>query len=909
MNERDQQPGEGARADALARAEAYSPFLRNLIGRHQPVVADFIANGPQAALDAAQAAIDPQLDAGVRLRRRKQAVALVTALADLSGEWSFETVVRTLSDFADSSTNEAIATAIRERTPDAAPQGFALLALGKHGSHELNYSSDLDPILIYDPATLPLRPREEASDGAVRIGRRVVELMQARSGDGYVFRMDLRLRPSPEATPIALPVEAAISYYESAALPWERAAFIRARAAAGDIALGRSFLSAIQPFVWRRTLDFGAVGDIEDISRRIRDHHAQGQKFGPGWDLKRGRGGIREVEFHAQILQMIFGGRDPSVRAPATLDALAVLAAAGRMPEDARQALAASYRLFRTIEHRLQMVDDQQTHRIPADPAAIDNVARLHGLPDGAALLDLLQPHVREVARLYDDLIGTQAPSTALPAERVALEGRLAEIGFADATAAADRVEVWQRQEVRALRSSSARRAFDSIVPALLKGIAASPDPINALNRFDGFLGRLPSGAQFFSLLDANPKLVQLLVRLLGYAPSLAEGLSLRPDLIDGLIDASAFAPVPSVEELGRELVTGAMRDDYEALLDAVRRRVAERRFALGVHLIEGLFDPLEIAAGHARLADASIQVLASAATAEFEKNHGRIEGGRLIILGLGRLGGGALTPASDLDLIFLFSGSHDAESDGRRPLGATTYFQRLAQRVVAALSVQTAGGPLYEVDTRLRPSGAQGLLAVSLESFALYESDSAWTWEHMALTRARVIHAAAEDRAAVEEVIAQTLNRPRDGKAVAVDAVRMRNEILAHKPPRDVLDVKLVQGGLIDLEFVVHFHQLSSHVGLDPHLGRAIVALSGAGLVDRCMGQAHDLFTRLLLCRRFIAAGGQGVEDVPANVAALIARLCGFDDWAMLLAAYDEARQCVTAQWTEIQSLGEEAQ
>ncbi len=888
----------GLREDAIARAERFSPFLANLIGRHADTVARFHDTGPEAALAAGMAAIADDLPVGTRLRRMKQQVALVTALADLAGEWPLETVIRTLSDFADSALDQAIAAAIRERVPDAEPRGFALIGLGKHGSRELNYSSDVDPMFVYDPRILPHRPREDVGEAAARIGRRVIELMQARDADGYVFRMDMRLRPHPEATPVALPMNAAISYYESAALPWERAAFIRSRAAAGDVAVGEAFLAAIQPFVWRRTLDFGAVGDIQDISRRIRDHHAQGQKFGPGWDLKRGRGGIREIEFHAQILQMIYGGRAPELRAPATLDALRALAGAGRLDADMADDLSQAYRLYRTVEHRLQMVDDQQTHHIPKAAAAIDRVAHLHGLADGAALLDVLHPYVELTGRYYDGLVAAHGEQQGLPQNRQALETQLATAGFADSAAVADRVEDWRSWKARALRSSSARRSFEAVLPQFLTGIGGSPDPSAALHRFDRFLDRLPSGAQFFALLEANPKLVQLLVRLLGYAPSLADSLAARPDLIDGLIDASAFEPVPEVSQLARELVQGAARGDYEALLDAVRRRVGERRFALGIHLIEGLFDPLEIAAGHSRLAEASIRVLTEAATREFETVHGRVPGGRMVIVGLGRLGGGALTPASDLDLVFLFSGGYDTEADGRKPLGATAYFNRLAQRVVAALSVQTARGPLYEVDTRLRPSGAQGLLAVSIDSFALYQRESAWTWEHMALTRARVVHAAPEDRAAFDTIITRTLCRPRNEAQLTADVIKMRDDVATHKKPAGSLDVKLAPGGLVDLEFVVHFHQLLGQIAFDPQLSQAIAGLVAGGLVDARLGQAHDLLTRLLICCRFLARDAAEPEDVPANVAALIARACGFETWQATLAAYADARQCVGGHW-----------
>src|SRR5438270_7910278 len=366
-----------SREDALRRAEEHSPFLRQALQALPPVADAFLSRGAVAAVEFALAAEGENLEA--ELRRKRHGLALAVALGDLAGELPLEHVTRLLSQFADSAIDRAVEAAIRERVPDAEPRGFAVIAMGKLGSHELNYSSDVDLLLLFDPDVLPRRPRDEPGEAAVRIGRRLIELLQKRTADGYVERVDLRLRPSPEVTPIALPLHAAISHYESSALPWERAAFIRARAAAGDLALGERFLQAIQPFVWRRSLDFGVIDEVRQISARIRDHFAQGAEIGPGFDLKRGRGGIREVEFFVQIQQMIHGGRDASVRVPATLDAIEALVAAERLEPGHAQQLGGAYRLLRTIEHRVQMVEDAQTHLLPANPDGLDNVAQLHG--------------------------------------------------------------------------------------------------------------------------------------------------------------------------------------------------------------------------------------------------------------------------------------------------------------------------------------------------------------------------------------------------------------------------------------------------------------------------------------------------------------------------------------------------
>ncbi|ARS27430.1 glutamate-ammonia-ligase adenylyltransferase [Sphingomonas sp. KC8] len=879
---------------AIDRAMAHAPFLRRAAEQRPEIVAAIAKGDVAGAL--ALCRTSGEGDVGLALRRERQGLSLAVGLADLAGLMPLESVIQTLSDFADNALDRAIAAAIEERTPGEPPRGFAVLGLGKHGSRELNYSSDIDPILIFDPLTLPRRERDEPVEAAVRIGKRVVELLQARDAAGYVFRVDLRLRPSPEATPIALPVEAAISYYESSALPWERAAFIRARAAAGDRVLGEHFLAQIRPFVWRRALDYGAIREIRELSRRIRDHHAQGQSFGPGYDLKRGRGGIREVEFFAQIHQLIHGGREPALRAPATLDALAALAAAGRIDPDEAKILADAYRLYRTIEHRLQMVEDQQTHSLPRQPEALDNVARLHGLADGAALIDLLRPHVEAVGRIYDGL--DEGRPEGLSRDPALIETALAAAGFADPAAARQRIEGWRAGGPRPLRTPAAREALEAVLPGLVTALGQAPDANAALNRFDTIVSRLPSAVNLFRLLEARPALARMVADVLVHAPTLADALGRRPTLLDGLIDASAFNPPGDVAMLAAEIGRCEPGDDYETLLDRARQRVGEKRFALGVQLIERATDPLDVASGYARVAEAALVALVDATVVEFEAAHGRIPGDGLVILALGRLGGAALTHASDLDLIYLFDGDHLAESDGPKPLGATQYYNRLAQRVTAAMSVPTASGPLYEVDTRLRPSGAQGLLSVSIASFAQYQRESAWTWEHMALTRARPVYGRAGARAAVAAIIDETLRRPRDAATLVADAVKMRADMARHKPPSGPFDVKLIEGGLVDCEFAVHVQQLRHGAGFDTRLRQAIAALAQAGLIAPELAEAHALLTRMLVTFRLVSP--KGGEPIPVS-RAMVAQACGQPDWETLVAAYDAARTTIRAEWERV--------
>jgi len=891
----------GPIAAALERARDHAPFLRRLIERQPALVDQLVAGTVTDALAEARAARGAGASVALALRQERAALALIVAIFDLAGVWPLETITETLSDFADRALEEAIATAFAERYPGEPVRGFAVIALGKHGSRELNYSSDIDPMLLFDPAALPRRSSEEPVEAAVRLAQRVVALMQDKSDGGQVFRVDLRLRPAPEVSPIAVPVDAAIGYYESSALPWERAVFVRARACAGDRQLGEGFLDTIAPFVWRRSLDYGAVSEIREISHRIRDHHSQGQTFGGGYDLKRGRGGIREVEFFTQIHQLIYGGREPSLRQPATVAALAALAEAGRVDQAIADELSQAYRLYRAIEHRLQMVEDQQTHRLPRDPAALDAVARLHGLGGGGELLAQLAPHVEAVGAQYDTLLGDGA--AGLPRDAARLETVLAAAGFPQPAVARARIEGWRGAHARVLRSAAAQSALEAVMPALIEAIGAGPDPMTALNRFDAFVERLPTAVQFFRLLEARPALVATIGAVLSHAPPLAAALSRTPSLVDGLIDASAFDEIPPVARLVERFRTGERGDDYQTLLDRVQRLVGERRFALGVQLIEHRSDPLAVGAGYARVAEATIATIAAATVAEFEAAHGRVPGSELVILGLGRLGGGVLTYASDLDLVFLFTGGFIADSDGKKPLAATLYFNRLAQRITGALSVPTASGPFYEVDTRLRPSGTQGPIAVTLDSFAQYQRESAWTWEHMALTRARPIHGSSAAREATGAVIAEVLGRPRDDAKLTADIVAMRGEIATHKPPNGALDVKLVPGGLVDLEFTVHLLQLRHQTALVPSLDAALAMLVAQGRLSPALIGASALLTRMLVALRLVTPEG---DDLPGESRAIVARACGHDDWASLLAAYAAARQTVSDCWRRVAALGE---
>jgi len=895
---------------ALARARAHAPFLTRALAR-QPELAALLAAGEGEAALAWALAQGQHPDAEVALRRERLALAAALAVGDLAGAFPLARVVGELTGFADRALDRAIRTAIAERTGADSTAGFIALALGKQGAGELNYSSDIDPIFLYDRERLPRRASDDPGEAAQRYARRIVSLLSGNTDEGYALRVDLRLRPASEISPLCVPVGAALAHYQGQALAWERAAFTRARAAAGDVAAGEDFLAAIRPFVWRGQLDFGAIEEISALTHRIRDSHAGPPAPGPHFDVKRGRGGIREIEFYAQTNQLIHGGRDLSLRVRGTRAALDALAAAGWIAPENALTLGAAYDRLRDVEHRLQMVNDRQTHALP-EGDALDNVAQLDGLADGAALVAELTELTGRTARIYEQLIGARsaAPAPAPAAAANDLAQELAALGFEEPETLAERIEGFRDGRHAAIRSPQALAAWDRLAPALIRAMAASDDPMRAINRWERILERVPSAITTFRLLDARPDLTQRLVAALTLAPVLSDELARKPELLDTLVDRYALELPGDIAAIMARMRGAAVRDDYEALLDAIRVVTGEIRFALGIQLIEGLADPLDIARALSRTAEAALQLAADATAQEFAAKHGRIAGSELLILGLGRLGGGALTHASDLDIVYLFTGDFAAQSDGPRPLGGTVYYNRLASRVSAALSVPTAQGALYEVDTRLRPQGNQGPLAVSCEAFGKYQREAAWTWEHMALTRARVLYGSQAARAELGAVLDEILRAPRD-KAMLRDAVlSMRSEMARHKQPGGPIDAKLMRGGLVDCEFLVHYLQLKGEtaggaplaeaqpLALDPDLAVALGGLVAAGLLPADLPQPHALMSRMLVAGRLLAPDGR---EPPPSGARALARACGFDSYAALLEAFGAARRGVAQAWKQI--------
>jgi glutamate-ammonia-ligase adenylyltransferase len=838
-----------------------SPYLTSLIRRDPTGLMRVLASAPEPCfaelcrqLAQSVTGVHTMVEAMRGLRVFKTEVALLTALCDLGGVWPVMTVTRVLTQAADAAVAAAVGFLFRQSSrkgewipiDPARPEfgsGYIVLGMGKYGSFELNYSSDIDLIVFYDKARARLRDDIEVQRFFIRLTRDLVRMMQERTGDGYVFRTDLRLRPDPGATPIALSTDAALQYYESFGQNWERAALIKARPVAGDQSAGRDFLSALSPFIWRKYLDFAAIADIHAMKRQIHAYKGFASIGVAGHNIKLGRGGIREIEFFAQTQQLIAGGRQRDLRAPATLDALDRLTRRGWITPAVQSELDVAYRFLRRIEHRLQMISDEQTQTLPEEPDKLARVARFSGFVEtndfAAALTAELERVQRHYARLFED-----SPPLTRGAANMVFAGEaddpdtvaaLTEIGFSRPSEVIAMIRGWHHGRYPAVRSARARERLTEVQPILLEALGKSADPDLAFVNFDRFLSQLPSGIQLFSLLRRNPNLLELIAAIMGSAPRLARILGRRRRVLDAVLDPGFFGSLPDAASLA-ELIASELTQahDFQECLDRARVIGSEQAFLIGVRLLTGTIMAGRAGSAYALLAERMIEALQLAVEVEMVKAHGKIAGGGAVIVAMGKLGGREMTAASDLDLILVYDHDGDAtQSDGPRPLPASQYYARLTQRLISAFTAQTSEGNLYDVDMRLRPSGQKGPVATHLASFTDYQAREAWTWEHMALTRARVISGPPALRAKVEQAIRDVLVRPRDRATIAEDVRSMRSRIAKEKGTSDIWDLKQVRGGLVDLEFIAQHLQLV-HAARHPDVLDQNTLLALQKLADR---------------------------------------------------------------------------
>jgi len=887
--------------EAAAGAVSQAPYLKRLMERRRDLLADLDASWPDrllrnaVATAEAIAAAPPAMDEGMRaMRVAKQAVHLGVALADLARAWPLDRVTAALTQFADASLRAAVAMGARERsergqiaiTDDAefgSVPGFALIALGKMGAGELNYSSDIDFSAFFDAQRFPA---QEPRVAAVRLVAPIVRVLEEVTPDGYVFRTDLRLRPDPGSTPVAVSVAAAEHYYQTLGQNWERAAFIKARAVAGDLECGGAFLASLEPYIWRKHLDFAAVEDVHSIKRQILSAHKSAELSVPVFDVKLGRGGIRDIELFAQTQQLILGGRNRKLRQPRTLGALGALAEAGAIAASSRDALSQAYVFFREVEHRIQMLEDAQTHQIPERSEIRAQVAGLAGFKTLEDFDAAVIEHRRVVADIDHQLFG-RTESLADPLGSLIFTGvedhpdtlsTIGKLGFANPAHVSQTIRGWHHGRIRAMRSERARELLTRLTPRLLRAFSGAGEPDQAFARFASFFAGLNASVQVLALLDARPALLDLMARLLTLAPRLADELARRPALLDALIEPQFATPLsqdPPGTRRDELMERVREQESFEAKLNSARRFHREEAFRIGVQLLEGLISAAEAGVAHAELAEACVAAMAEAAAREVERTLGPAPG-RFVVLGLGKFGGRELAEGADLDLMLVYDAPDEAHA------GAGDYYAKLTQRLISALSAPTEEGMLYDIDTKLRPSGSKGPVAVRLSSFERYYAEEAWTWELQALTRLRAVAGDEALGRRTEEIARATLLRPRDAAKTLSDVAEMRALMDRERPSKSLWDLKLAPGGFVDIEFIAQALQLTAGAlapqVLSPNTGEALARLSATGLLSlEASGRlisAWRLWSDLTQLLRVCVAGDFHPETAPQPLQQRLAQL-----------------------------------
>jgi glutamate-ammonia-ligase adenylyltransferase len=912
----------GAFGDLLASLADNSPFLWQLAAQDLDRLQRLAAAAPEDAhRDIVKrqeeiwrrfAAGEVKRDDVVReLRRNRAAHALLVALADIGGVWTIDEATRALTEFADASTRGAVNVVLSEAAASGrvvlpnpedpgAGSGVVILALGKHGAGELNYSSDIDLVVFFDSASSPLADGVEPTTFYTRVAQQLARLLQERTADGYVHRVDYRLRPDPGSTPTAVSLASAYTYYETVGQNWERAALIKARPIAGDIALGERFLQDLTPFIWRKYFDFASIADVHAMKRQIHAVRGHDQIAVAGHDIKLGRGGIREIEFFVQTQQLVFGGRRPALRGRSTLDMLTALHDEGWITAKARDELAEAYRFLRSVEHRLQMVADEQTQRLPSDGDTLKRFAKFCGFSNLKAFETVLCRHANDVQTHYA-LLFEEGPELTADVGNLVFTGTtddpdtlatLQHLGFKNPELAAETVRGWHFGRRPAVTSARAREVLTELVPALLAALGGTADPDAALAALDRAFGRMPAAVELMTILQSHDRLRLLFADLLGTAPRLADTVAQSPHVLDTIIDPAFHQPVTDEKRIeGRVHGLISKPAHFEDFLDRTRDAARQIRFLAGARLLSGIFSPDQAGLAYSAIADAVIRASYEAVREGFEAEHGTVPGGAVAILGLGRLGSRELTADSDLDLIVLYDFDEEArESSGPRRLDAVVYYTRLTQRLVSALTAPTRRGRLYEVDLRLRPQGGKGPLAAQFKGFIAYERSEAELWEHMALTRARVIGGDESFGAKVVQAIGEIVACRRDPAKVVSEVRAMRALIAKEKGDQDPWDLKLAAGGLTDLDFLAQALVLafgSDYPSLVEQPTRAALGEAAkAGLLSdgHALIEAHELFTAIFQWQRLAIAGPFDAASVSPAILQRLAAVAGLPGAKVLL-------------------------
>lgn len=888
--------------------------LRRLASTSPEESCDRIVEAQRGRLASFRAGTVSRDDLAADFRKARGEMALLVALADIGSIWGVEQVTEALTRFADASVQGALDIVLHEAAmlgklvlPDpekpARGCGVVVMALGKHGSGELNYSSDIDLVVFFDPASPALPENAEPATVYSRIAQQLARLLQERTPLGYVHRVDYRLRPDPGSTPTAVALPSAYSYYESVGQNWERAAMIKARPVAGETALGEAFLKDLTPFIWRKYFDFASIADVHAMKRQIHAVRGHGEIAVAGHDIKLGRGGIREIEFFVQTQQLVFGGRRPVLRGKKTLDMLIALRDENWITTEACEDLRTAYKFLRTVEHRLQMVADEQTQRLPEDEKTLTHFAKFCGYPTLKAFSSALTVQARLVQKHYA-LLFEDGPELATEVGSLVFTGTtddpetlasLSKLGFQHPEVVAETVRGWHFGRRSAITTQRAREVLTEITPALLEALGGTTDPDAALEKLDRAFGTMRASAELLTILQSHDRLRLLFADLLGTAPRLADTVAASPHVLDAIIDPAFTAPTSDEKEIEEQLrLLVGHPANYEDFLDRIRDAARQMKFVTGARMLSGVLSPEQTGRVYSAIAQAAVRCCFDYTRREFEVEHGRIPGSRVAILGLGRLGTHELTASSDLDLIVIYDfDERQRESDGAKSLDAVVYHARLTQRLIASLTVPTRRGKLYEADLRLRPHGGKGSVAVQFNGFLSYQKIEAELWEHMALSRTRVIAGDAEFMVTVSDTLKLLAAEPRDAGSVFREVRSMRNLIAREKGDSDPWDMKLAAGGLTDLDFIAQAFILSYGHAYPELIGKradsVFAASAASGLLEesdaRFLTDAHRLFGDILQWQRLTIEEHFSSKTVPQSIFRRLAAVAGLPNEKILLA------------------------
>ena len=800
------------------------------------------------------------------LRLYKQKEMLRVGCRDLLGYGALEEITSELSSLASAALDTAYRFCLnllkisygkpyyRDETGALKESTFVVLGMGKLGGNELNFSSDIDLIYLYQSDEGETRGGDRTYtlyEFYCKMSELITKAISANTEEGFVFRVDLRLRPEGQNGPVANSIASAMIYYESWGETWERSAMLKARPVAGDLSLGDRFLKELEPFIYRKYLDFSTIEDIKEMKLKIDRELA----LKPGmWDVKLGSGGIREIEFLVQATQLIHAGKDKFLRERNTLKSLQKLKDKLLLTHEDHETLAASYRFLRTVEHRIQVENERQTHKLPAKAEDIKRLAKRCGFRELADFKKTLEFHSRDVERLYDGIF--HEPSRSIEdvppevahifsseAHKEEVIMRLSSMGFEDTEAAYRRLDALREASPTARLSQRSRTALRRLAPRLFLDASKSPDPDMAIVNLDRFLNAVGAKGGFYSLLLENPKMIRFLAALFGTSEFLSHFLIAHPELLDSLLRADTVTPVKRKEELRVELISAlSTAEGYEEVLDGIRRFRNTELIRVGINDVAEEIGLLEVSAQLTTLAELSLETALKVSQEEIKTRYGTpflTDGNEAAIsaIGMGKLGGGEMNYSSDLDLIFIYSGG--GETKGPKVITNQEYFARVAQKVISFLTLQTREGYLYKVDTRLRPSGSSGTLVSSLDAFMAYHRESARLWERQALIKARSVVGDAEFGKQVAGDIASIVYNPGiddEGRKEMIHLrERMEKELAKEGPER--YNVKTGRGGIVDIEFTTQFLQLkhgTELVGLrNPKTLDALKAIFDAGLIE----------------------------------------------------------------------------